>query len=110
MILQESSIDASGAHVIYAPLDDSTIGMVLDNCEPDLVELLPSGFAVLPDGPAGLLNEGNTAGSLLTVSFQILLHAAPSENIPVSSISTINSLIAGTVDRIKSAVSGGGDP
>ncbi|KAM0937153.1 putative transcription factor & lipid binding HD-SAD family [Dioscorea sansibarensis] len=109
MILQESSIDASGAHVIYAPLDDSTIGMVLDNCEPDLVELLPSGFAVLPDGPAGLLNEGNTAGSLLTVSFQILLHAAPSENIPVSSISTINSLIAGTVDRIKSAVSGG-DP
>ncbi|KAH7653176.1 Bet v1-like protein [Dioscorea alata] len=107
MLLQESSTDASGAYVIYAPLDDVAMGMVLDNSEPDLVELLPSGFAVLPDGPVGLLNERNTACSLLTVSFQILLHAAPSERIPVSSITAINNLIAGTVDRIKSAVSSG---
>lgn len=105
MVLQESSMDASGAYVIYAPLDDAAMCMVLDNGAPDLVELLPSGFAILPDGLVGVLNEWNTAASLLTVSFQILLHAAPSERIPVSSISAINNLIAGIVDRIKSAVS-----
>lgn len=91
--------------MIYAPLDETAMGLVLKNDEPDFVALLPSGFAVSPDGPAGLLNGGNAAGSLLTVSFQILLNAAPAERISLASISTINSLIAFTIERIKSAVS-----
>ncbi|KAJ0983185.1 hypothetical protein J5N97_011440 [Dioscorea zingiberensis] len=105
-VLQESSIDASGAYVIYAPLDDTAMDLMLNSSEPDFVALLPAGFAVLPDGPSGLLNGGmNAAGSLLTVSFQILLSASPSERIPLSSITTVNSLITRTVDRIKSVVS-----
>ena len=91
--------------MIYAPLDETAMGLVLKDGAPDFAALLPSGFAVFPDGPAGLLNGGNLAGSLLTVSFQILLNTAPSERISLASISTINSLIAFTVERIKSAVS-----
>ena len=75
LILQESCTDASGSYVIYAPVDVVAMNVVLNGGDTDYVALLPSGFAILPDGPAGTM------------------HAA-----------TVNSLIACTVERIKTAV------
>ncbi|GJN26374.1 hypothetical protein PR202_gb14300 [Eleusine coracana subsp. coracana] len=114
LILQESCTDASGSYVIYAPVDVVAMNVVLNGGDPDYVALLPSGFAILPDGPAGssLQPDGGVSsnGSLLTVAFQILVDSVPTAKLSLGSVATVNSLIACTVERIKAAVSGEGNP
>ncbi|XP_043689446.1 homeobox-leucine zipper protein ROC2-like [Telopea speciosissima] len=109
LILQESCTDSTGSYVIYAPVDIVAMNVVLNGGDPDYVALLPSGFAILPDGPTihgGIVNdEVGSGGSLLTVAFQILVDSAPSAKLSLGSVATVNSLIACTVDRIKAAVS-----
>uniref|UniRef100_A0A0D3G0N6 Homeobox domain-containing protein n=1 Tax=Oryza barthii TaxID=65489 RepID=A0A0D3G0N6_9ORYZ len=104
LILQESCTDASGSYVIYAPVDVVAMNVVLNGGDPDYVALLPSGFAILPDGPDG------GGGSLLTVAFQILVDSVPTAKLSLGSVATVNSLIACTVERIKAAVSGESNP
>ncbi|XP_077243537.1 homeodomain GLABROUS 2 isoform X1 [Tasmannia lanceolata] len=107
LILQESCTDSTGCYVIYAPVDISAMNVVLNGGDPDYVALLPSGFAILPDGPPmhGIgIGEVGTGGSLLTVAFQILVDSIPTAKLSLGSVATVNSLIACTVDRIKAAI------
>ncbi|KAK3122872.1 hypothetical protein QOZ80_8AG0619600 [Eleusine coracana subsp. coracana] len=112
LILQESCTDASGSYVVYAPVDVVAMNVVLNGGDPDYVALLPSGFAILPDGPPGTAAEGESAGggSLLTVAFQILVDSVPTAKLSLGSVATVNSLIACTVERIKAAICGEGNP
>ncbi|XP_057962912.1 homeobox-leucine zipper protein MERISTEM L1-like [Malania oleifera] len=107
LILQESCTDSTGSYVIYAPVDIVAMEVVLNGGDPDYVALLPSGFAILPDGPVlnggGILEVGS-GGSLLTVAFQILVDSAPTAKLSLGSVATVNSLIKCTVERIKAAV------
>jgi homeobox-leucine zipper protein len=96
LILQECLTDATGSYVIYAPVDVVAMNVVLNGGDPDYVALLPSGFAILPDG--------ERRGSLLTVAFQILVDSVPTAKLSLGSVATVNSLIACTVERIKAAV------
>ncbi|XP_047078646.1 homeobox-leucine zipper protein ROC1-like [Lolium rigidum] len=109
LILQESCTDASGSYVVYAPVDIVAMNVVLNGGDPDYVALLPSGFAILPDGPPpsatqGPENSTGGGGSLLTVAFQILVDSVPTAKLSLGSVATVNSLIACTVERIKAAV------
>ncbi|KAL9259855.1 Homeobox-leucine zipper protein MERISTEM L1-like protein [Drosera capensis] len=109
LILQESCTDSTGSYVIYAPVDIVAMNVVLSGGDPDYVALLPSGFAILPDGPSsshgsGIIGVGGTGGSLLTVAFQILVDSVPTAKLSLGSIATINNLIKCTVERIKAAV------
>ncbi|KAL1537361.1 Homeobox-leucine zipper protein PROTODERMAL FACTOR 2 [Salvia divinorum] len=107
LILQESSTDETGSYVIYAPVDIHAMNIVLSGGDPDYVALLPSGFAILPDGPSeevGGIPEVGAGGSLLTVAFQILVDSVPTAKLSLGSVATVNSLIKCTVERIKSAV------
>ncbi|KAG0480275.1 hypothetical protein HPP92_011133 [Vanilla planifolia] len=115
LILQESSTDQTGSYVIYAPVDVVAMNVVLNGGDPDYVALLPSGFAILPDGsPSGVqgvgpgIGEVGSGGSLLTVAFQILVDSVPTAKLSLGSVATVNSLIACTVERIKTAVTGEG--
>ncbi|KAG8086906.1 hypothetical protein GUJ93_ZPchr0010g7579 [Zizania palustris] len=119
LILQESCTDASGSYVVYAPVDIVAMNVVLNGGDPDYVALLPSGFAILPDGPAPqpATGEDNGAavsvgggGSLLTVAFQILVDSVPTAKLSLGSVATVNSLIACTLERIKAAVCRDGNP
>ncbi|KAG7019674.1 Homeobox-leucine zipper protein MERISTEM L1, partial [Cucurbita argyrosperma subsp. argyrosperma] len=109
LILQESCSDISGCYITYAPVDTVAMNMVLSGGDPDYVALLPSGFAILPDGPsgpdapAGILEFGS-GGSLLTVAFQILVDSVPTAKLSLGSVATVNSLIKCTVERIRAAV------
>ncbi|XP_041023165.1 homeobox-leucine zipper protein MERISTEM L1-like [Juglans microcarpa x Juglans regia] len=108
LILQESCTDSTGSYVIYAPVDIVAMNVVLSGGDPDYVALLPSGFAILPDGPAGVNGGGilgvGSGGSLLTVAFQILVDSVPTAKLSLGSVATVNSLIKCTVERIKAAV------
>jgi len=98
--------------VIYAPVDIVAMNVVLNGGDPDYVALLPSGFAILPDGPVaghgGGAMEAGSGGSLLTVAFQILVDSVPTAKLSLGSVATVNNLIKCTVERIKAAVAGEG--
>ena len=95
--------------MIYAPVDIVAMNVVLSGGDPDYVALLPSGFAILPDGPATLNGGGimdvGSGGSLLTVAFQILVDSVPTAKLSLGSVATVNNLIKCTVERIRTAVS-----
>ncbi|KAJ7514707.1 hypothetical protein O6H91_23G055900 [Diphasiastrum complanatum] len=112
LILQETCTDVSGSLVIYAPVDiPAMTTIVMHGGDPGCVSLLPSGFAILPDGPERrpLLRDSigidcpQTGGSLLTVAFQILSNT-PSAKLSLESVATVNNLISWTVQKIKAAL------
>lgn len=108
LILQESCTDPTASFVIYAPVDIVAMNLVLNGGDPDYVALLPSGFAILPDGTTTLgggIGEASSGGSLLTVAFQILVDSVPTAKLSLGSVATVNNLIACTVERIKASLS-----
>ncbi|XP_022757220.1 homeobox-leucine zipper protein ANTHOCYANINLESS 2-like isoform X2 [Durio zibethinus] len=117
LILQETCIDAAGSLVVYAPVDIPAMHVVMNGGDSAYVALLPSGFAIVPDGPGSrgpASNEhinGNAGGgsqrvggSLLTVAFQILVNSLPTAKLTVESVETVNNLISCTVQKIKAAL------
>ncbi|XP_010413072.2 PREDICTED: homeobox-leucine zipper protein HDG1-like [Camelina sativa] len=91
LILQETSIDA--------PVDIPAMHAVMKGADSAYVALLPSGFGILPDGQG--MEE---TGSLLTVTFQILVNSLPTTKLNVESIETVNNLISCTVQKIIAAL------
>nr|KYP77016.1 Homeobox-leucine zipper protein ANTHOCYANINLESS 2 [Cajanus cajan] len=114
LILQETCIDAAGSLVVYAPVDIPAMHVVMNGGDSAYVALLPSGFAIVPDGPGsrgptattnGADNGGaRVSGSLLTVAFQILVNSLPTAKLTVESVETVNNLISCTVQKIKAAL------
>ncbi|XP_060205493.1 homeobox-leucine zipper protein ANTHOCYANINLESS 2-like isoform X2 [Lycium barbarum] len=51
LILQETSTDASGSLIVYAPVDIPAMHLVMNGGDSSYVALLPSGFSIVPDGP-----------------------------------------------------------
>lgn len=116
LILQESCTDLSGALVVYAPVDLPAINIAMSGEDPSYIPLLPSGFTISPDGrpdnsSMGASSSSNlqgvvarSAGSLITVAFQILVSSLPSAKLNHESVTTINNLISATVQQIKAAL------
>ncbi|CAL1399044.1 unnamed protein product [Linum trigynum] len=118
LILQETCIDAAGSLVVYAPVDIPAMHVVMNGGDSAYVALLPSGFAIVPDGPEGGGGSGGSpsgggdeekggqrvSGSLLTVAFQILVNSLPTAKLTVESVETVNNLISCTVQKIKAAL------
>ncbi|EPS72360.1 hypothetical protein M569_02398 [Genlisea aurea] len=99
LILQETCVDAAGSLVVYAPVDIPAMHVVMNGGDSAYVALLPSGFAIVPDGRGGVED-----GSLLTVAFQILVNSLPTAKLTVESVETVNNLISCTVQKIKAAL------
>ncbi|KAK4769770.1 hypothetical protein SAY87_030302 [Trapa incisa] len=109
LILQETSTDASGSLVVYAPVDIPAMHLVMNGGDSAYVALLPSGFAIVPDGGPvpGAVNGGPSqrgGGSLLTVAFQILVNSLPTAKLTVESVDTVKNLISCTIQKIKAAL------
>ncbi|KAI3731903.1 hypothetical protein L1987_63095 [Smallanthus sonchifolius] len=109
LILQETCIDSAGSLVVYAPVDIPAMHVVMNGGDSAYVALLPSGFAIVPDGSGSrgvseTDNGGRAGGSLLTVAFQILVNSLPTAKLTVESVETVNNLISCTVQKIKAAL------
>ncbi|GMJ06542.1 ANTHOCYANINLESS 2, ARABIDOPSIS THALIANA HOMEODOMAIN PROTEIN [Hibiscus trionum] len=120
LILQETWSDASGAMVIYAPIDISSMSIVVNGGDSAYVALLPSGFAILPNisptyhggqshSNGQMVNPDNNGtissnGCILTVGFQILVNSVPTAKLTLESVETVNHLISCTIQKIKDAL------
>ncbi|VFQ83391.1 unnamed protein product [Cuscuta campestris] len=100
MMLQESFTGSMGSFVVYSSVDMSRMIVVSRGGDPKLVSILPSGFAILPDG-----EMGNKSGTLLTLGFQILVDHVPTAELSSDSVQLVNGLITRTVDKINSLLS-----
>jgi homeobox-leucine zipper protein len=95
LILQETTTDVSCSLVVYSLVEENLMRGIMDGRERSNVFVLPSGFAILPDGH-GRAHAGDTAatnssasaaidddhssnaaGSLVTVAFQTPLPGNP---------------------------------
>ncbi|KAL3519750.1 hypothetical protein ACH5RR_017899 [Cinchona calisaya] len=111
LILQECCTHPTGSYIVYAPVDELTINLLLAGGNPDHVAILPSGFTIYPCGPIPAFHDttaqkvARNVGSLVTVAFQILVDYVPTTKISVSSISIINNLIKCTSQKMIAALS-----
>ncbi|XP_056856085.1 homeobox-leucine zipper protein HDG12-like isoform X2 [Raphanus sativus] len=108
LILQESCVDSSGSLVVYTPVDLPALNMAMSGQDTSYILILPSGFAILPDGSRNnqtpeLKVEGG-GGSLITVGFQIMVSSLQSRKLNMESMETVNNLISSTVHHIKTTL------
>ncbi|CAN6270541.1 unnamed protein product [Urochloa humidicola] len=93
MILQEATRDSSCSMLVYSLTEMNTMCAVMAGCDSTSVFLLPSGFAILPDGhgppytastAASSSNaptrQNDTGGSFLTAAYQLLLPSSISNH------------------------------
>lgn len=94
--------------MVYSPVEAQSLNVVMSGGDSSYVALLPSGFAIHPDGRSGDSGDGGDGGSgggcLLTVGLQILLNSLPTAKLTAESVETVNSLISGTIQKIKAAL------
>ncbi|KAI3723126.1 hypothetical protein L2E82_34490 [Cichorium intybus] len=105
MVLQETASDMTGSLIVYAPVDLSTISVLMNNGDTSSVALLPSGLYIVPGSGDELGAPGGERGSMVTVGFQMLLQdlVMPSL-ITADTISTVNDLVSRTELGIKEIV------
>lgn len=135
LILQEAITDESGSIVVYAPVNISAMQGVMNGEDSTYIELLPSGLAVIPniiqllkeseddeDGrksskakgkrPIGLpptpTQIENLDGSILTMSFQVLVDSAHTNQFSLEYIDIVKKLVNGTVEKVKATFNGDG--
>ncbi|CAN1751925.1 Homeobox-leucine zipper protein ROC5 [Linum perenne] len=108
VILQEACNDASVSMLVYAPIDVSSMGLVLNGKDHTNVSLLSSGFFIIPDGrnPTMATNEvdGEHGGCILTFGLQIPVNKLPAAKITMESVDAVSNLLSCTIQRIKDAL------
>lgn len=109
LILQESCADYTGSYVVYAPVAISSMNAILNGGDRDCLVLVPSGFAILPDGaqqngvPVPGLNVIGSGGCMLTVAFKIMVDT-PTPSTKATPVNIVGDLIKRTIGRIKTAL------
>ena len=97
--------------MVYTPADLSALNMAMTGQDTSYIPILPSGFAVLPEGGRNNQNAeikaeggGGGGGSLITVGFQIMVSSLQSGKLNMESMETVNNLISTTVHQIKTTL------
>ncbi|KAL0371670.1 UNVERIFIED_CONTAM: Homeobox-leucine zipper protein HDG1 [Sesamum calycinum] len=113
LILQDTCTDTSGSLIVHAAVETTSMNIVVNSGDSSSIAILPSGFAIVPDcysdsNRSENSNEGHRgggrSGSLLTVGFQILVNNLPAAKLTMESVDTVKSLIARTLQGIKSGL------
>lgn len=88
---------------MYAPVDVPAMHHILQGGCADSVAILPSGFAVLPEGSPD--DDAATQNTILTIGFQIMDEQLTTpEELPPQSVLTAYRLMKETVSRIWTAL------
>lgn len=97
LVLQEIWNDASGAGLVYAPLETNSIEEAMRGENADNVQLLPCGFSIFPDKETG-------AGCLLTLGLQFLVNSNPTAQLTQHYVEAVEQIMATTIGKVKTAM------
>uniref|UniRef100_K3YDE0 START domain-containing protein n=1 Tax=Setaria italica TaxID=4555 RepID=K3YDE0_SETIT len=115
LIMQEATSDVSCSLLVYSSIERNLIHAVMNGGDNTSIYLLPSGFAILPDGhgkthraaaassssaPTG---HNGTAGSLLTAAYQALLPNNPS-NHEAGTFNNAGNRVCNAINQILAAI------
>ncbi|XP_074336595.1 homeobox-leucine zipper protein PROTODERMAL FACTOR 2-like [Apium graveolens] len=100
--LQESWSDPVASHIVFASTENRTINAILGGGDPNGLPLMPFGFIILPDGPSSRIN--GSSGTLLTVSFQILMSKSPTADIDSVATAKVTKFLRCQCEKIKHAL------
>ncbi|CAN6234695.1 unnamed protein product [Urochloa humidicola] len=116
MILQEATSDASCSLLVYSFTEMNLMRAVMDGYDSTSVLLLPSGFAILPDGHGPPHNataaaasssapssRNHTGGSFLTAAYQALLPSTIS-NHATQTLDDAGNRVCQAINQILAAV------
>lgn len=113
LILQQTNTDMSGSLVVYSLIEENLMHDIMGGAN-NAIFLVPSGFAILPDGhgkahytttsssSSAPISYNNGAGSLLTVAFQEMLSCG--NNITAGTFDNAGQKLCHVVKTIKNAV------
>ncbi|KAK1397446.1 hypothetical protein POM88_007309 [Heracleum sosnowskyi] len=101
LMLQESWSDPVASHIVFVPTEIGNIDLILRGGNPNVIPLLPSGLTILPDGPSC---PDGSSGTLLTVSFQVLMNESPVAGIDLEDASKVAQLLRHSCEKIKHAL------
>lgn len=120
LILQETSTDLSCSLVVYSLIEETLMRGIMDGRERNTIFVLPSGFAILPDGHGKahadhtaanssssappIDGHNNNAGSLVTAAFQTLLPGNLSGNLDTGVFEDARHQLCHAITKIKAAV------
>ncbi|CAN8240612.1 unnamed protein product [Cochlearia groenlandica] len=109
-VLQDSSTNSYESVVVYAPVDINMTQMVISGHDPSNIQILPSGFSIIPDGiesrPLVITSreDRNTqGGSLLTLALQTLINPSPATKLSMEAVESVTNLVSVTLKNIKTS-------
>lgn len=100
--LQDCWSDPVASHVVFASTEIGTIDAILGGCDPNGLPLMPYGFTILPNGPSSPVD--GSSGTLLTVSFQVLINRSPTANIDFAATAKVAQFLQCNCEKIKLAL------
>lgn len=108
-VLQDSCTNSYESVVVYAPVDINTTQLVLAGHDPSNIQILPSGFSIIPDGaesrPLVITttqdDRNSQGGSLLTLALQTLINPSPAAKLNMESVESVTNLVSVTLHNIK---------
>jgi homeobox-leucine zipper protein len=112
LILQQSSTDASGSLVVYSLVEENVMRGIMGGADSSIF-LLPSGFAILPDGhgkahytavSSSSSAPNNGEGALLTVASLGMLSSSPSGGPAARSFDDAGEHLCNMIKKIRDAV------
>ncbi|KAL6851417.1 hypothetical protein ACP4OV_020350 [Aristida adscensionis] len=122
LILQEVSVNTSCSLVVYSPIVEEMMHVVMGGSDHTSIFLLPSGFAIFPDGHgnqarrtaaasalpstsrARTCYDNNITGTLLTVSSQMLLPGSSPDYPGAIAFDTMGKRLCHMIEKIKIAM------
>lgn len=102
-MLQESWSDSVASHVVFSSTEIGLINAILGGGNPNALPLQPTGLTILPDKTLSRV-EGSS-GTLLTVSFQVLINKSPVADIDLAVAARVAQLFRCSCEKIKHALS-----
>lgn len=111
-VLQDSCTNSYESAVVYAPVDINTTQLVIAGHDPSNIQILPSGFSIIPDGVesrplviTSTQEDRNTqGGSLLTLALQTLVNPSPAAKLNMESVESVTNLVSLTLHNIKTSL------
>ncbi|EPS69116.1 hypothetical protein M569_05655, partial [Genlisea aurea] len=114
-LLQDCSTNSYESMVVYSPVGLNGMESVIAGCDSSCIQVLPSGFSILPDGieskpflisccsssrSSDEKRSKEEGGSVLTFGFQVLISSS-NDNNSSDSVDSITSLVSSSFQNIR---------